>query len=272
MTVPIRPAMASSVICRTANRTLVRVRQATGPARAKRVDRTVRLRGPAARRCSWSRWPVTPALRRRRRPGGGERRRSKSASRSSTSSRPTETRTRPWAMPASASAASSSWRCVVDGGWTAIVWTLPSDAVRGGMAQAVEEGRRGRALTKVEREHAAAGAQLRAARRRPADGWAGRGTRHGGPRAAPRGSAPAPAPLAQWRSMRTCSVSMPRSTRKALNGATMPPVSISTRADRVDQLARCRPRPRPARPSARRSTWCTTRRRGRRRAPAGRHR
>ena len=32
-----------------------------------------------------------------------------------------------------------------------------------------------------------------------------------------------------WRSMRTCSVCMPRSTRKALKGATMPPVSMLTR-------------------------------------------
>ena len=32
-------------------------------------------------------------------------------------------------MPASASWASVIWRCEVDGGWTTIVWTLPSEAV-----------------------------------------------------------------------------------------------------------------------------------------------
>ena len=39
-------------------------------------------------------------------------------------------------IPASASAASSSWRWVVDGGWTTIVKTLPSDAVSSGSVSA----------------------------------------------------------------------------------------------------------------------------------------
>ena len=62
--------------------------------------------------------------------------RSKSATRSSRSSSPTETRSRPAVIPASARAASSSWRWVVDGGWTTIVKTLPSDAVSSGIVEA----------------------------------------------------------------------------------------------------------------------------------------
>ena len=57
------------------------------------------------------------------------RARSKSSCRSSRSSRPTETRNRPGVIPASRSSASVIWRCDVDGGWTTIVWTLPSEAV-----------------------------------------------------------------------------------------------------------------------------------------------
>ena len=32
-------------------------------------------------------------------------------------------------MPLSRSSLSDSWRCDVDGGWTTMVWTLPSEAV-----------------------------------------------------------------------------------------------------------------------------------------------
>ena len=44
-------------------------------------------------------------------------------------------------MPAAASSASFSWRCVVDGGWTIIVWMLPSDAVSAGIVSASTNAR-----------------------------------------------------------------------------------------------------------------------------------
>ena len=39
-------------------------------------------------------------------------------------------------IPAASSSASLDWRCEVDGGWTTIVWTLPSDAVSSGSCSA----------------------------------------------------------------------------------------------------------------------------------------
>ena len=39
-------------------------------------------------------------------------------------------------IPASSSSASVDWRCEVDGGWTTIVWTLPSEAVSSGSRSA----------------------------------------------------------------------------------------------------------------------------------------
>ena len=88
--------------------------------------------------------PATPARRGsagRRRPtrprARAARPRSKSAIRSSRSSSPTEHAEQARrVIPASARAASSSWRWVVDGGWTTIVKTLPSDAVRSGIVSA----------------------------------------------------------------------------------------------------------------------------------------
>ena len=44
-------------------------------------------------------------------------------------------------MPAAASSAAPSWRWVVDGGWTTIVWMLPSDAVRSGIRSASTNAR-----------------------------------------------------------------------------------------------------------------------------------
>ena len=58
----------------------------------------------------------------------------KSAWRSSRSSSPTDTRRRPGAIPVGEQSASVDWRWVVDGGWATIVWTLPSEAVRSGIA------------------------------------------------------------------------------------------------------------------------------------------
>ena len=45
-------------------------------------------------------------------------------------------RTRPSAMPAAASSADESCRWVVEGGWTAMVKTLPREAVRCGTVRA----------------------------------------------------------------------------------------------------------------------------------------
>ena len=42
----------------------------------------------------------------------------------------------PGVMPAASSSASVDWRCEVDGGWTTIVWTLPSEAVSSGSCHA----------------------------------------------------------------------------------------------------------------------------------------
>ena len=119
---------------------------------------------------------------------------SKSAIRSSTSSRPTEQRSSPAAMPASASCAASSWRWVVDGGWATIVWMLPSEAVRSGIVRAsMNASPAGRAA--VHRR-----ARTRASRRRPGtgagrpragDGWAGPGSRPARRPAGPRASPPA---------------------------------------------------------------------------------
>ena len=102
----------------------------------------------------------------------------------------------------------------------------------------VEERGRGVAIAQVEREHAAAGTQLRAARRPPADGWRDPGTvtdATSGRDSRKRARASA---LAQCRSMRTCSVSMPRRTRKALNGAAIAPASVSSGADLGDRAPR----------------------------------
>ena len=64
-------------------------------------------------------------------------------------------------MPAAASSASFSWRCVVDGGWTIIVWMLPSDAVSAGHREGVEErpGRRSSPF-ELEGEHPAPTVEL----------------------------------------------------------------------------------------------------------------
>ena len=68
-------------------------------------------------------------------------------------------------IPAASSSASVDWRCDVDGGWTTIVWTLPSEAVSSGSVERVDDRPSGGAATgDLEREHPAgdAGAELAA--------------------------------------------------------------------------------------------------------------
>ena len=77
-----------------------------------------------------------------------------------------------------------------------------------------------------------------AGRPRTGDGWAGPGRRPPAP-ARPLEVARQREPLAAWRSMRTCSVSMPRSTRNAENGAMPPPVSICTARTLRRSARRC---------------------------------
>ena len=86
-------------------------------------------------------------------------------------------------MPASSSSASVDWRCEVDGGWTTIVWTLPSEAVSSGRLQRVDDRPAGLpAALDLEGEHPAGhpGPELAQRRPRAADGSAdpGRGRAH----------------------------------------------------------------------------------------------
>ena len=64
------------------------------------------------------------------------------------------------------SSASDSWRCDVDGGWTTIVWTLPSDAVSSVSSSASMTARpAGAPALDLERQHPAAVAGTELARR-----------------------------------------------------------------------------------------------------------
>ena len=183
---------------------------------------------------------------------------SKSATRSSTSSSPTETRTRPAEIPACAQARlvelAMRARRRMDG-------HRAHAAQRGGSwrdGQRVEERRRRRTIAEVEGEHAAAGTQ---------DALGNGGLRVAGQarvvdrpdqrlacleQARQRASA-----LAVWRSMRTCSVSMPRSTRKARQRRERCRRCRSGRRGWRRSVAARRRRRRRARPSGRRSTWCS---------------
>ena len=181
------------------------------------------------RRCWWSRWRVTPAFRRATAPRArAASAGSKSASRSSTSSRPTETRTSPARSPPAASC--RVVELAMRGG-RRVHGDRPDAAQRRRPRRdaSARRGRRPRPRARRGRRPAcrrqrAAGA----ARRRPAGGWRRPGYRHDGTSGLRLEEARERQRARAWRSMRTCSVSMPRSTRKAANGATMPPVSIST--------------------------------------------
>ena len=67
------------------------------------------------------------------------------------------------------------WRCEVDGGWTTIVWTLPSEAVRSGSRRASMTRPAGvAAAVDLEGEHPAGDARPELARATSCCGWLGR--------------------------------------------------------------------------------------------------
>ena len=117
-----------------------------------------------------------------------------------------------------------------------MVWMLPSDAVRGGMVRRVDEGRGdgvarpGRAPSGRRRCAAGAG------RPPPGDARRARVDHLRDARGEPRAACASAIALEACRSIRTCSVSMPRSTRNAAKGAIMPPVSISVSRTPAMQL------------------------------------
>ena len=134
-------------------------------------------------------------------------------------------------MPAATSSSSDSWRCEVDGGWTTIVWTLPSEAVSSVSAIASMMARpRLATAVHLDGEHPArdTGAGTGGRRHRAADGWGGRdrgrGARRPDARARPR------VPRRSWHGARRGrrGSGCPRSTRNASNGPIVAPVSIWT--------------------------------------------
>ena len=165
-------------------------------------------------------------------------------------------------IPAPASAASSSWRWVVDGGWTTIVKTLPSDAVSSGIDRASMNAR------PADRPPASSKASIppptrQLAHRDVALGMARRAT--GGRRATRRPDARAtrrvPRPSPTWRSIRIARVEMPRRTRNAEFGASEAPgVDLEERGPRRSGRAGRRRR-RPGRRCGRTGTSSPTRRR-----------
>ena len=208
--------------------------------------------GPPRRRPG-SRWlePLDGAERRDRSAAGRARRppraAAKSAWRSSRSSSPTETRSRPGVIPAASSSASVDWRCDVDGGWTTIVWTLPSDAVSSGRRSASMIAPSGRAApVDLEGEHPAGHARPELAQGDVVLGMAGE-TRDRGRRARhpdARASAASAAAVAAWRSTRMARVRIPRRTRNASSGPSVAPGIDLDAFDVGDQLRRTRRRPR----------------------------
>ena len=150
-----------------------------GPRPAWRCGRTLRRR----RR---SRRPVDAVARRgqgraRGRPGGPRGPRA----------RPTPG-AGPGVIPAAASCSSVIWRCEVDGGWTTIVWTLPSEAVSSVSASVSMTARpASRPPTTLDGEHPAervrvgTGGRRRRAGGGSADRGRGRAARHPDVRARP---------------------------------------------------------------------------------------
>ena len=128
-------------------------------------------------------------------------------------------------MPASTSWSGLSCRCVVEGGCTTIVWMLPSDAVRSGIRSASMKARP--AGAPPASSTASIPPPPESCREAIAywgcDGNAGYQTRLT-PGFDSR-SAASRAAVAPWRSIRIASVGRPRRTRKALKGASVPPVS-----------------------------------------------
>ena len=157
----------------------------------------------------------------------------KSAWRSSRSSRPTDTRSRPGVIPAARSSSSVAWRWDVDGGWTTIVWTLPSEAVNSGSRSASMTARPAtRATVDLEREHAAGDARPELAQRDGVLRMARETRVEDGPHAllTLEPAPPVPRPSRACRSTRTARVRIPRRTRKASSGPRLAPVSIWTRS------------------------------------------
>ncbi len=128
-------------------------------------------------------------------------------------------------MPAATSSAAESWRWVVDGGWTTIVWMLPSEAVRSGIRSASTNA----SAAGAPPASSTASIPPPEGRRRAATAWSGCdksiGYRTRATPGAVSRNAARRAAVAAWRSRRRASVGIPRRTRKAENGARVAPVS-----------------------------------------------
>ena len=189
------------MIWTTAKSTEVSRRQIARPSLAGRVQRPARGRGPAVTAGlaigpapsgrPGSVRPATPAPRAR---AGRPRPRRYPRSSLAPPRAPARSRRRgrrgprarpssgagPAVIPAAASAASSSWRWVVDGGWLTIVKTLPSEAVRSGIVRAsMNAAPAARPPGELEGEHPAAARAAGASRPRAGDGWPAPGARPG---------------------------------------------------------------------------------------------